>query len=325
METISSGSSFRQASSPDPFSRASLQPIADFLVSKIRDVPDIGIICGSGLGELASLVSDAVILPYRDIPGFPVSTAPGHQGQLVFGHLSGARVVLMQGRLHVYEGHPLWRCTMPVRILRMVGVTHLIVTNAVGGLNPDYKVGDIMLVKDHINMFGLAAESPLRGPNDESFGPRFFSVNSLYEKKMRNIALAAGEEVGISSTVHEGVLSISGGPNYESVAELKMFSMLGVDCIGMSSIPECVVAHHCGMTVLAFCLVTNQCCLDINTHTSAAPDHQEVLDAAEMKKHDLKKFVSVLVEKIDKNREKTDCENNNAGDKINGTHLNEKS
>jgi len=141
METISSGSSFRQASSPDPFSRASLQPIADFLLSKIRDVPDIGIICGSGLGELASLVSDAVILPYRDIPGFPVSTAPGHQGQLVFGHLSGARVVLMQGRLHVYEGHPLWRVTMPVRILRMVGVTHLIVTNAVGGLNPDYKVG----------------------------------------------------------------------------------------------------------------------------------------------------------------------------------------
>jgi len=317
METLSSGSSFRHASSPDPFSREALQPIADFLLSKISAMPNIGIICGSGLGELATLVTDTVVLPYRDIPGFPVSTAPGHQGQLVFGCLSGARVVLMQGRLHVYEGHPLWRCTMPVRILRMVGVTQLIVTNAVGGLNPDYKVGDIMLVKDHINMFGLAAESPLRGPNDESFGPRFFSVNSLYNKKCRNIALAAAEEVGISQTVHEGVLSISGGPNYESVAELKMFSMLGVDCIGMSSIPECVVAHHCGMTVLAFCLVTNQCCLDVNTHTSAAPDHQEVLDAAEMKKHDLKKFVSVLVEKINNNMNTIVNENNNFGEKNN--------
>jgi len=317
METLSSGSSFRHASSPDPFSREALQPIADFLLSKISAMPNIGIICGSGLGELATLVTDTVVLPYRDIPGFPVSTAPGHQGQLVFGCLSGARVVLMQGRLHVYEGHPLWRCTMPVRILRMVGVTQLIVTNAVGGLNPDYKVGDIMLVKDHINMFGLAAESPLRGPNDESFGPRFFSVNSLYNKKCRNIARAAAEEVGISQTVHEGVLSISGGPNYESVAELKMFSMLGVDCIGMSSIPECVVAHHCGMTVLAFCLVTNQCCLDVNTHTSAAPDHQEVLDAAEMKKHDLKKFVSVLVEKINNNMNTIVNENNNFGEKNN--------
>jgi len=320
METT--GSNFRPAGSPDPFSRASLQPTADFILSKISITPVIGIICGSGLGELAELVSDALVLPYSSIPGFPVSTAPGHQGQLVFGSLSGARVVLMQGRLHVYEGHPLWRCTMPVRILRMVGVTQLIVTNAVGGLNPAYKVGDIMLVKDHINMFGLAAESPLRGPNDESFGPRFFPINDLYSKRARSIARAAAEEVGISHTVHEGVLSISGGPNYESVGELKMFSMLGVDCIGMSSIPESLVAHHCGMTVLAFCLVTNQCCLDINSHTSAAPDHQEVLDAAEMKKHDLKNFVTVLVEKLDNNRDDNGDGSNSLVEKTNGTSTN---
>jgi len=320
METT--GSSFRHAGSPDPFSRASLQPTADFILSKISITPVIGIICGSGLGELAELVSVSLVLPYSSIPGFPVSTAPGHQGQLVFGILSGARVVLMQGRLHVYEGHPLWRCTMPVRILRMVGVTQLIVTNAVGGLNPAYKVGDIMLVKDHINMFGLAAESPLRGPNDESFGPRFFPINDLYSKRARSIARAAAEEVGISHTVHEGVLSISGGPNYESVGELKMFSMLGVDCIGMSSIPESLVAHHCGMTVLAFCLVTNQCCLDINSHTSAAPDHQEVLDAAEMKKHDLKNFVTVLVEKLDNNRDDNGDGSNSLVEKTNGTSTN---
>lgn len=318
MDTNSSGFGFRSATAPDPFSRASLQPAADFILSKISIQPVIGIICGSGLGELASLVSDPVTLPYSSIPGFPVSTAPGHSGKLVFGTLSGASVVLMQGRLHVYEGHPLWRCTLPVRIMRMVGVTHLIVTNAVGGINPAYQVGDIMLVKDHINMFSLAAESPLRGPNDESFGPRFFSINDLYSKKWRNIAKAAAEEVGISHTVHEGVLSISGGPNYESVAELKMFSMLGVDCVGMSSIPESLVAHHCGMSVLAFCLVTNQCCLDIDSHTSAAPDHQEVLDAAEEKKHDLKKFVSALVERIDNNRVEDGNGNVEFGKQTNG-------
>eukprot|EP00092_Neocalanus_flemingeri_P039766 GFUD01043305.1.p1 GENE.GFUD01043305.1~~GFUD01043305.1.p1 ORF type:complete len:317 (-),score=99.96 GFUD01043305.1:30-980(-) len=302
MNTSSHGNNFRSATCPDPFSRASLQPSADFILSKINIRPNIGIICGSGLGELASLVSDSVILPYSSIPGFPVSTAPGHSGKLVFGSLSGASVVLMQGRLHVYEGHPMWRCTLPVRIMRMVGVTHLIVTNAVGGLNPAYQVGDIMLVKDHINMFSLAAESPLRGPNDESFGPRFFSVNDLYSKKWRNLAKQAAEEVGIGPTVHEGVLTISGGPNYESVAELKMFSMLGVDCVGMSSIPESLVAHHCGMSVLAFSLITNQCHLDIDSHTSAAPNHEEVLDAAEEKKNDLKKFVSSLVQKIDISR-----------------------
>jgi len=297
-------SSFRSADTPDPFSRVSLQPTADFILSKICVKPDIGIICGSGLGELANLVSDAVVLPYTSIPGFPVSTAPGHSGKLVFGTLSGARVVLMQGRLHVYEGHPLWRCTLPVRVMRMVGVTHLIVTNAVGGINPSYQVGDIMLVKDHINMLSLAAESPLRGPNDESFGPRFFSINDLYNKKWRTLAQEAAKEVGIGSTVREGVLTITGGPNYESVAELKMFSMLGADCVGMSSIPESLVAHHCGMSVLAFCLVTNQCQLDIDSHTSAAPDHQEVLDAAEEKKSDLKQFVTALVGKLDQYTEK---------------------
>ena len=199
------------------------------------------------------------------------------------------------------------------------------------------QVGDIMLVKDHSNMFGLAAESPLRGPNDESFGPRFFSINDLYSKRARSLARAAAEEVGISHTVHEGVLSISGGPNYESVGELKMFSMLGADCIGrydsieyrcdsvyagMSSIPESIVAHHCGITVLAFCLVTNQCCLDINSHTSAAPDHQEVLDAAEMKKHDLKNFVTVLVEKLDNNRDERGEGRNGFVEKTNGTNTN---
>jgi len=235
-----SAGGFRSSSTTDPISVSSLQPTADFILERINDRPSLGLICGSGLGSLASLVKDAVVLPYNMIPNFPVSTAPGHSGRLVIGELSGVTVVLMQGRLHVYEGYPLWQCTLPVRIMKMLGVRLLIVSNAVGSINPGYSVGDLMLVKDHINFLGLAGESPLRGPNDEEFGPRFFPVNNLYNSKWRNIAMEAARQVGIGESVHQGVLTMSGGPNYESVAELKMFNMLGVDCVGMSSIPECL-------------------------------------------------------------------------------------
>jgi len=249
--------SFRSSSLPDPFSREALQPAADYILAQAKTSghsPTLGIICGSGLGELATMVEKPVVLPYADIPGFPVSTAPGHQGRLIIGRLSGMTVILMQGRLHAYEGHPLWKVTMPVRVMRMVGANTLVVTNAVGSINPTYQVGDIMLVCDHINMFGLAGNSPLRGPNDESFGPRFFALNGLYDIRLRELARSAAKQVGIEDTLREGVLTITGGPNYESVAELKMFAGLGVDCVGMSSIPESLVAHHSGMKVLAFSL-----------------------------------------------------------------------
>jgi len=318
------GSSFRSSSLPDPFSREALQPAADYILVKAKaggHAPTLGIICGSGLGELAAMVERPVVLPYADIPGFPVSTAPGHQGKLIIGRLSGMTVILMQGRLHAYEGHPLWKVTMPVRVMRMVGANTLVVTNAVGSINPQYQVGDIMLVCDHINMFGLAGNSPLRGPNDESFGPRFFALNGLYDSRLRQLARQAAEEVGIDDTVREGVLTISGGPNYESVAELKMFAGLGVDCVGMSSIPESLVAHHCGMKVLAFSLVTNQCHLDPVLHSSAAPNHQEVLDAADAKKGDLKKFVSKFVENLH-NEQQRELHTNGNGIPSNGTTSN---
>jgi len=318
------GSSFRSSSLPDPFSREALQPAADYILVKAKaggHAPTLGIICGSGLGELAAMVERPVVLPYADIPGFPVSTAPGHQGKLIIGRLSGMTVILMQGRLHAYEGHPLWKVTMPVRVMRMVGANTLVVTNAVGSINPQYQVGDIMLVCDHINMFGLAGNSPLRGPNDESFGPRFFALNGLYDSRLRQLARQAAEQVGIDDTVREGVLTISGGPNYESVAELKMFAGLGVDCVGMSSIPESLVAHHCGMKVLAFSLVTNQCHLDPVLHSSAAPNHQEVLDAADAKKGDLKKFVSKFVENLH-NEQQRELHTNGNGIQSNGTTSN---
>merc|ERR1711934_1264823 len=315
------GSSFRSSSLPDPFSREALQPAADYILVKAKTgghAPTLGIICGSGLGELAAMLERPVVLPYADIPGFPVSTAPGHQGKLIIGRLNGMTVILMQGRLHAYEGHPLWKVTMPVRVMRMVGANTLVVTNAVGSINPQYQVGDIMHVCDHINMFGLAGNSPLRGPNDESFGPRFFALNGLYDSRLRQLARAAAQEVGIANTLREGVLTISGGPNYESVAELKMFAGLGVDCVGMSSIPESLVAHHCGMKVLAFSLVTNQCHLDPVLHSSAAPNHQEVLDAADAKKGDLKKFVSKFVENLH-NEQQRQLHADGNGIKSNGT------
>jgi purine-nucleoside phosphorylase len=202
--------------------------------------------------------------------------------------------------------------------MRLVGANTLVVTNAVGSINPQYQVGDIMLVCDHINMFGLAGNSPLRGPNDESFGPRFFALNGLYDSRLRQLARQAAQEVGIEETLREGVLTITGGPNYESVAELKMFAGLGVDCVGMSSIPESLVAHHCGMKVLAFSLVTNQCHLDPVLHSSAAPNHQEVLDAADAKKGDLKKFVSKFVENL-YNEQQIELQANGNGIKSNGT------
>jgi len=298
-DEVSPQPAYRDPTKPDPFGKEALDPMVQYINLQTNSAkPSMGIICGSGLGGLALLLGNPIAIPYRKIPGFPVSTAPGHEGRLVFGLLRGARVVIMQGRLHIYEGHPLWRVTLGVRVMKLLGVSKLVVTNAVGGINPELQVGDIMIVKDHINMFGLAGESPLRGPNDLFFGPRFFSINNMYSPRLRQLAAEAASETGIEDTVKEGVITISGGPNYESVAELKMFASLGVDCVGMSSIPECIVAHHCGIEVLAFSLVTNQCKLDIENHNSAPPDHQEVLDSAEAKKKDLEAFVTKLVEKM---------------------------
>jgi len=289
----------RDAGLHDPVSREALQPIVTYVQAQSRGLtPSLGIVCGSGLGNLADLLIKArgtVLIDYRDIPGFPVSTAPGHKGRLVIGNLNGITVILMQGRMHVYEGHPLWRVTLPIRVMKMLGVRTLLVTNAVGSINPSYQVGDIMMVKDHINMFGFGGQSPLRGPNDESFGPRFFAVNDMYHPGLRGLLKEAAKEVGMKDNIHEGVLTLTGGPNFESPAELRMFSLVGVDCVGMSSIPESLVAHHCGIKVLAMSLITNKCLLDSE---GEAPNHAEVLDVARGKEEDLKKLITKFVEKL---------------------------
>lgn len=212
--------------------------MANFLLGRTKHRPKIGIICGSGLGSLAESVEDADIVPYQIIPNFPVSTVEGHAGQMIFGNINNVPVMVMQGRFHYYEGYPLAKCCMPIRVMKLVGVTHLIATNAAGGLNEKYNVGDIVIVKDHINLMGFAGNNPLQGPNDTRFGPRFPPMNKAYDIDMKKDAFEIAKELDIQDQVHEGVYTCLGGPNYETCAELKMLKILGVDCVGMSTVHE---------------------------------------------------------------------------------------
>ncbi|KAJ8933540.1 hypothetical protein NQ314_013953, partial [Rhamnusium bicolor] len=275
---------------------------AAFLKNRVPFTPIVGIICGSGMGaywnegSLADVLDDKIEFPYEIIPHFPRSTVEGHVGKLVFGHLSGVPVVCMKGRFHYYEGYPLWKCAMPVRVMKLLGVSHLIATNAAGGLNSNYKVGDIMLVKDHINLMGFAGNNPLQGPNDERFGPRFPPMNTAYSRDLINQAKRIARELGLEDIIHEGVYTCLGGPNFETVAELRMLSMLGADTVGMSTVHEVITARHCDLTVFAFSLITNMCISDYNS--SDNPNHEEVIDVGRMRENVLKVFMQNIVKFI---------------------------
>lgn len=221
-------------------------------------------------------------------------------GKLIFGYLSEVPVVCMQGRFHYYEGYPLWKCAMPVRVMKLLGVTHLIATNAAGGLNSNYQVGDIMLVKDHINIMGFAGNNPLQGPNDERFGPRFPPMNKAYDRQLIRDAKKIAEEMGIGDMIHEGVYTCLGGPNFETVAELRMLKMLGVDAVGMSTVHEVITARHCNLTVFTFSLITNMCITDYDNQFEA--NHEEVIDVGKVREDDLKSFVRKIVKHIAEHR-----------------------
>ncbi|KAG8276122.1 hypothetical protein J6590_072140 [Homalodisca vitripennis] len=177
------------------------------------------------------MLSDKVAFPYETIPHFPTSTVPGHAGRLVFGKLNGVPLMCMQGRFHYYEGYPLWKCSMPVRVMKLVGVTHLIITNAAGGLNPDYEPGDIMIMKDHINLLGFAGNNPLQGVNDERFGPRFVAMNRAYDAGLRAVAWDVAKDLNMADVTREGVYAVIGGPNFETIAELRMLRTCGADAV----------------------------------------------------------------------------------------------
>lgn len=239
----------------------------NYIRTIVSTVPDVGIILGSGLGNLACNIIDPIEISYADIPYFKNSTVAGHEGKLIFGKIYGKLVVAMKGRLHYYEGYSMQDITFPLRVLTILGVSKLIVTNAAGAINKKFKVGDIMLIEDHINMSGT---SPLIGKNYEIFGERFPSMNHAYSSEMREIFKETASKLKIN--LQEGVYAFMPGPQYETKAEVKMLSVLGADAVGMSTVPEVIVAAHSGIDVLGISCITN---------ATGAEDisHQEVLEA----------------------------------------------
>ena len=244
---------------------------ADFLSARITQRPCVGMILGSGLGDFADTLTDRVVIPFSDIPDFPRATAEGHVGAFVFGTSQGIPVAVLQGRLHYYEGHSMQELTMPVRIMKLLGVQTMILTNASGGVNRDFDPGDLMLITDHINFSG---DNPLMGPEMPEFGPRFADVSDLYTRALREKILAAADASGIA--LRQGVYMMFTGPNYETPAEVRMAQILGADAVGMSTAPEALVAGHCGMRVLGISCITNHAA----GVTEAKLDHSEVVEVA---------------------------------------------
>ncbi|MCA9791802.1 MAG: purine-nucleoside phosphorylase [Candidatus Eremiobacteraeota bacterium] len=248
-----------------------IQAGVDYLKNKLNRRPDIGVILGSGLGELADETQDKLVIPYTDIPEFPRATAPGHKGNLVFGTLGGKSVMLMQGRIHTYEGYSQPECTMPVVMMKELGVKTMIVTAATGGLNYNHKAGDLMLIRDHINFTGT---NPLVGPNDEKVGPRFPVMFDAYCPELREVARQVALKQGLN--LHEGVYCGVQGPVFFTKSELRMLMLWGADSIGMSTVPEVIVAVHRGMKVLGIAVVSDIAIPDSGAHATEA----EVLETA---------------------------------------------
>lgn len=236
-----------------------------YLKDKVKAQPEFALILGSGLGELAEKAENATVVPYHEIPGFPVSTAPGHKGNLVFGTLGGKSVVLMQGRFHTYEGYSQAECTIPVAVFHQLGVHTMLVTAATGGLDYNHKSGDLMLIRDHINFTGT---NPLIGPNDPKVGPRFPVMFDCYDPEYRDLVkrVALKEEIPL----HEGVYCAINGPVFFTKAELRMLMLLGADSIGMSTVPEVIVARHRGMRVAGIAVVTDIAIPDAGHHATEA-------------------------------------------------------
>jgi len=240
--------------------------------------PLVGLILGSGLGSLASRVSDSRTIPYDQIPHFPTTTVPGHAGQLVVGELSQLSICAMRGRFHFYEGYSAREITLPVRIMRLLGAQTLIVTNAAGGVRPGMQPGTVMGIKDHIFFPGLAGHHPLRGANDERFGARFFSMHNAYDQTLLNWAQEEAHTRHIPFTI--GTYAMVSGPSFETPAEIRFLRAIHVDAVGMSTAPEVVVARHMGMQVLGLSLITNVALDETGETARTRPVHEEVLEIA---------------------------------------------
>ncbi|CAM4274336.1 purine-nucleoside phosphorylase [Paenibacillus phoenicis] len=260
-----------------------IREAADYIRSRSTLTPKVGLILGSGLGVLADHIEEPVSISYRDIPFFPQSTVEGHAGELLIGTVQGTPVVLMKGRFHMYEGYGPEMTAFPVRVMKELGVTTLLVTNAAGGVNTSYEPGDLMLISDHLNLTG---RNPLVGPNDEELGPRFPDMSQAYSRRLREIArkVAANKGVPLQEGVYAGLL----GPTYETPAEIRMLRTLGADAVGMSTVSETIVARHAGIEVLGISCISNMAAGILDQPLS----HQEVMETTERVRE---KFLSLVL------------------------------
>jgi purine-nucleoside phosphorylase len=250
-----------------------IDKLADLVKSKTTYRPRIGMILGSGLGSLANEIKNPDHITYDQLPGWPISTVEGHVGQLVIGELEGQTVVVMQGRAHFYEGYDMPLIGLPIRVMQRIGVEILIITNAAGAVHPDFEPGDLMLLTDHINLVGMAGLNPLRGPNLEEFGPRFPDMSQVYDRSLMKLARKVAADNKI--TLREGVYICLAGPSFETPADLRFLRAIGVDAVGMSTVPEATVGRHGGLRVIGVSGISNKANLDGETITT----HEEVLEA----------------------------------------------
>ncbi len=263
-----------------------VQETVSYIQEKINFTPEYGVILGSGLGSFTDEMKVAHTLPYHEIPNFPVSTVQGHKGALVFGTIGDKKVVAMQGRFHFYEGYSMTEVTFPVRVMKFLGVEKLVVSNASGGVNPSYKVGSIVMITDHINM---TPEHPLRGKNDERFGPRFVNMSEPYSRKMIAKATEIAQELNVE--VHEGIYLGLQGPTFETLAEYKMVKILGADCVGMSTVPEVIVARHMDLETFGISVITDMG----NEESIGTISHDEVLEAAKEAEPKVRSLIKELI------------------------------
>ena len=256
-----------------PITLEAIDRIAGIIRSKIKYQPHIGLILGTGLGGLAEVVQSPTIIAYSELPGWPVSTVIGHVGRLVMGELEGQSVLVMQGRAHYYEGYSMAQVTLPIRVMQRLGIEILIVTNAAGAINPDFIPGDVMLITDHLNLVGMAGLNPLIGPNLDELGPRFPDMSQAYDRKLCELTRKVAKDNQI--LLREGIYVSLSGPSFESPADLRFLRLAGADSVGMSTVPEVIVARHGGTRVLGFSGISNKANLDGNTITL----HEEVLES----------------------------------------------
>ncbi len=258
---------------PDYFTLQDIDAIANAIRARTAFQPRIGLILGSGLGSLAEEAQAEAVIPYQELPDWPVSTVQGHAGRLILGTLETQPVMILQGRVHYYEGYTMAQIGLPVRVMQRLGVEILIVTNAAGAVNPEFIPGDLMLITDHLNLIGMGGLNPLRGPNIDELGPRFPDMSQAYDRELQALARRVAQEHNI--VLREGVYASLAGPSFETPADLRFLKVAGVDAVGMSTVPEVIVARHGGTRVLGISGISNKANLDGSTITT----HEEVLEA----------------------------------------------